>query len=111
MFIDSPKSIKFFAPAERNISLDVLVYQYIALRWSAKQLLVAKSIDIWLRWSQKILELSFGLLSGWRLTERLPRSQSGKHIASAPHQHCSLEATYQSNEHGRHRSDNRHDAV
>jgi len=40
--------------------------------------------------------------SSWRLTKRLPRSQGRKHIASAPHQHCSLETTHQGNEHGRH---------
>jgi len=50
-------SIKFFAPAERNAWFDVFIYQYIALRWSAKHWLVAKSINIWLLWSQDIIWL------------------------------------------------------
>jgi hypothetical protein len=53
MFIEPQGSIRFFAPAERNAWFDVFIYLYIALRWSAKQWLVANSIDIWLRWSQK----------------------------------------------------------
>ena len=35
----APRSIRFFAPAERDVSFQVLIHQYIALRWSAKQLL------------------------------------------------------------------------
>jgi hypothetical protein len=44
--------MSFFAPAERNEWFDVFIYLYIALRWSAKRCLVAKSINIWLLWSQ-----------------------------------------------------------
>jgi hypothetical protein len=36
MFIDDG-SIRLFAPAERNTWFDLLIYQYIALRWSAQQ--------------------------------------------------------------------------
>ena len=35
MFIDSGP-IRFFAPAERNVGFDTIIYHYIALRWGAK---------------------------------------------------------------------------
>jgi len=41
MFIELLQSIKLFAPAERNVWFDEFIYQYIALRWSAKQWLAA----------------------------------------------------------------------
>ena len=31
---------------------DVIIYQHIALRWSAKPWLAGKAINIWLLWSQ-----------------------------------------------------------
>jgi len=37
----------------------LLIYQHIALRWSAKQWLASKSINIWLLWSQNIVWLRF----------------------------------------------------
>ena len=55
MFIELLQSRRLFAPAERDILFDLLIYQYIALRWSAQHWLAAKSINIWLRWSQNIV--------------------------------------------------------
>jgi hypothetical protein len=40
------------------MSFDVFIYQYIALRWSAKQWPVEKSINIWLLRSQNIVWLA-----------------------------------------------------
>ena len=51
MFIELRHPIRLFAPAERDVWFDVLIYQYIALRWSAKESL-ATSINIWLLRSQ-----------------------------------------------------------
>ena len=34
MFIELLQSRRLFAPAERDILFDPLIYQYIALRWS-----------------------------------------------------------------------------
>lgn len=34
------------------------IYQYIALRWSAKHWFAAKAINIWLLWSQNIVTRS-----------------------------------------------------
>src|SRR6185295_15896858 len=48
---------KVFAPAERNPYLMYLSAQPIALRWSAKHWLAAKTINIWLLWSQGIFRL------------------------------------------------------
>ena len=71
MFIDS-SIIRFFAPAERNVWFDVLIYHYIALRWSAKEWLPAKAINIRLLWSQSTLN-AFALPTRERkLTVALP---------------------------------------
>ena len=63
MFIDSPVCKGPSLQRSENLRFDVLIHQYIALRWSAKHELVADSINIWLLWSQNIVYIRKNILS------------------------------------------------
>ena len=55
MFIETPKSKGSSLQRSEIYGPTYFIYQYIALRWSAKQWLVARSINIWLLRSQNIV--------------------------------------------------------